>query len=719
MRIRNLSAYGVSIAALGAGAMITQLVLLREFLSLFNGNELIIGIVLAGWMLLTGLGAKLGRLFGERSAFVPAALHILLGILPAGVLWLLRILRNELFDPGRLPGLFEAAATAVVAMLPFCILSGMLLTIYSRRMSAQADNKISDVYALDTLGAIAGGAVFSFLFVYILNAFHNLYAVAIINFAAAAVIAAHSTASGAKRPAFWLAIGLIIAAGAVSFLPLSRDSLGELYAGQKILDYQISPYGRVVATQSGEQINFYENGVYLFSTGNTIQAEESVHYVMVQRPEARSVLMISGGASGAAKEILKYGPKKIDYVEVNPAIISIAGEYTDNLAEEKINVIQGDGRSFIRETENKYDVIIVNTPEPSTAQLNRYYTTEFFEELRRKLTPGGAISVSLPPTPNYVSKEERGMNSVLLATLKMSFDNIEIIPGGKNYYLASDDTLFANIPLRISQQGIKTDYVNMYYLDYFSMKQRADYIRRSADTGAAINRDFEPVAYQNAIIYWLSKFGVKYWILPAVIFIPMLLFVVFMRPVDIGMFTGGFAASGLEIIIMIAFQIFYGYVYHMAGVIITVFMAGMALGAMLAGRREWALFHFMTALSVSFIISLFLPGILGWMHSISRLDVLIIGLLLVITAAVGATTGAMFSSASQVFLARHDEEDISRISSRAGEVFGADLIGSAFGAVAVSLVLIPTLGIMLSCLIIAGFQFVALLYVYLRKGHFY
>ena len=47
---------------LGFSSLYTQVFLLREFLSIFNGNELVLGIVLANWMLLTGTGAYLGKI---------------------------------------------------------------------------------------------------------------------------------------------------------------------------------------------------------------------------------------------------------------------------------------------------------------------------------------------------------------------------------------------------------------------------------------------------------------------------------------------------------------------------------------------------------------------------------------------------------------------------------------------------------------------------------
>ncbi|MFN8133733.1 MAG: hypothetical protein U0Z17_00325 [Bacteroidales bacterium] len=86
--------------------MATQLILLREFLSVFNGNELVIGIVLANWMVLTGLGALI-----NRKTKVPAGLKgimtglFILSIIPVITLFLLNWLRNSILPVGGIPGL--------------------------------------------------------------------------------------------------------------------------------------------------------------------------------------------------------------------------------------------------------------------------------------------------------------------------------------------------------------------------------------------------------------------------------------------------------------------------------------------------------------------------------------------------------------------------------------------------------------------------------------
>ena len=51
----------LAVGALGVSCVITQLALLRELLTVFSGNEIVLGIILGNWFLLTGLGSWLGR----------------------------------------------------------------------------------------------------------------------------------------------------------------------------------------------------------------------------------------------------------------------------------------------------------------------------------------------------------------------------------------------------------------------------------------------------------------------------------------------------------------------------------------------------------------------------------------------------------------------------------------------------------------------------------
>ena len=112
-----------------------------------------------------------------------------------------------------------------------------------------------------------------------------------------------------------------------------------------------SPYGRLVVTEQAGQYNFIESGVVLFSTQNAQQVEETVHYAMAQRPRARRVLLVSGGVSGTAREILKYPVQRVDYVELDPLLLEVAAAVAAReLADPRIHVIATDGRLHVRQT---------------------------------------------------------------------------------------------------------------------------------------------------------------------------------------------------------------------------------------------------------------------------------------------------------------------------------------------------------------------------------
>ena len=130
-----------------------------------------------------------------------------------------------------------------------------------------------------------------------------------------------------------------------------------------------------------------------FSTHNLEAVEETVHYAMAQRPDARRVLLISGGVSGTAREMLKYSAH-VDYVELDPLILQVARQFLPgSLDDPRIEVINTDGRLFVRQTDRRYDVILIDVPDPSTSQINRFYTREFFAEAKQRLTEHGVLAL--------------------------------------------------------------------------------------------------------------------------------------------------------------------------------------------------------------------------------------------------------------------------------------------------------------------------------------
>jgi len=576
----------LAVGALGVSCVMTQLALMRELLGAFSGNELALGVVLGNWLLLMGIGTWLGRTSDKlrNPLAVLIVMQILVAVLPLLQVFLLRILRNVVFVRGAAVGVSETVFSALILLLPYCLVAGYALTLVCSLLAREEGaSGIGHVYVADSIGSIGGGVLFSFVLVRFLDHAGILVYPAVLNLL---VAAAMGFRTGHKLlSAIAGALAVVVMAAAV-LADLDGISTALQYPRQHIVARANSPYGKLLVTESDGQFDFIENGIPLTSTRDDQHVEETVHYAMAQRPDARKVLLVAGGISGTAKEILKYNVSRVDYVELDPLILEFGRKYLpENLADNRINIINTDGRLFVRQTREKYDVVIVDVPEPSTAQLNRFFTVEFLAEVKRTLSSGGVVSFSPGHYENYVSPELARMLASACRSLKQSFRNVLVIPGGRVFFLASDGPLFDDIASRIERQGIKTKLMNRHYLDAMLTADRMADMQRAIVQPAALNKDFNPVLYFYHLRRWMSQFKAGFGVLQVLLLVLFCVYLIRLRGTAFVLFASGFAGTTLEIVLLLAFQVLCGSVYRQLGVIVTVFMVGLAAGALMANRR--------------------------------------------------------------------------------------------------------------------------------------
>ncbi len=123
----------LAVGWLGVSALLAQLTLLRELLAAFSGSELVFGVVLGNWMLLTGIGSALGRRVARLKSPLAAlvAVQVLLAVLPIGDVFLLRTLRNVIFVRGVEIGLTDTVVSCFVILAPYCLAVGYALPLAS------------------------------------------------------------------------------------------------------------------------------------------------------------------------------------------------------------------------------------------------------------------------------------------------------------------------------------------------------------------------------------------------------------------------------------------------------------------------------------------------------------------------------------------------------------------------------------------------------------
>ncbi|MDD2763616.1 MAG: fused MFS/spermidine synthase [Opitutaceae bacterium] len=615
----------LAVGGLGVSAVMTQLVLMRELLAAFSGNELVFGISLGSWLLLTGAGAWLGRWISCRGAAgcAPDADHapraqpaaplqrmpgaatptspirddgvaVPIGFLIAGLIAVaaiplaqvvaVRVLRDVVFIRGAAVGVGGTVLGCLALLLPFCLVSGALLTLacalLARREGAPG---IGRVYVADSVGSIGGGILFSFVLVPWFDHFALLCFPAFLSLLLAAGLAGHFH----KR--LLLASTLIVAAGlALHTMLIDADDVTTAvqHWGRPTVFRGNSPYGRLVITDDSGQLTFFENGVPVITTHNLDRIEETVHYAMSQRPDARRVLLISGGVAGTAREILRYGVGEVTYVEIDPLIIAAGRRFLpEYLADPRIKTVATDGRRFVQQTAGRFDVVIVDVADPSTAQLNRFYTAGFFAEVRRILNPGGVFAFGLGHYENYVSPELARLLSSARRTLQPSFARVRMIPGGRVFFLASDGPLSLDIAARLEQRRLATKLVRRPYLEAMLAPDRLADLDRAVAQPADPNTDLNPALYYYQLRHWLSQFTVRAGLPVGALLVLLGIYLLRQRALPRVIFASGFAASALEVVLLLGFQALYGSLYRQVGLVVTVFMAGLAAGAWMAGRR--------------------------------------------------------------------------------------------------------------------------------------
>jgi spermidine synthase len=665
------------VIATGMASVVTQLLTIREFLSQFKGNEIIIALILFNWLVLGGIGTLLAR-FVTRRLWKPGRLglvwlSLLLAALSGPQILGIRMLRDLFFIHGSSVGFYATWLYTFLIIMPYCLLLGFVLpySLFILRNESH-DYPAARIYITDNIGDVSGGILFSFALVYLLT---PLQAVCLANLPLLATVYFLIAGSHSQRVCAVLGTGaaaVILVAG----VWLEKPSL--VPAEGQLAYYQETRYGRIAVHRDQDQFTLFEDGKPVYSNQNISVAEETVHYPLAQLDDIEHVLLISA-EGGVMQELQKYRLTSIDYVELDPQVATTQFRFGMLEKIPGLRLIHQDGRAFLAGTNKSYDAIIVNLPEPETFQINRFYTDRFFELARAHLKPGGVLSFGMQGFQNYIAEPQRQKYSSLYNTAAGYFKHVTLLPGQKVFFVCRNQAIDTDIPAALARKGIATSYVSGFYYGNLT-PERIDRLNQHIDPSIPINRDQTPYLIRTMFSQWFAKYQTSP--LGFIIAVFGLTFVYLLRTTrpEFVLFSTGCITMGSEILVIFAFQIFFGYIYLQIGIIITVFLAGLLPGAWLGNRLRG---NGKTVLAVSDGILILLLGlfILALVTISDRLPVLVY---LVFGFSVSLVCGFQFPVALE--LAGRDNAAASR-------TFSADLIGAGCGTLVTSAILIPYLGI--------------------------
>jgi spermidine synthase len=574
-----------AIIGTGVSSIAVQLVTVREFLSQFHGNEITISLVLFCWLLLTGLGSFIAKAFRWPSVTGFTLLSGLLALWPLPQLILIRYLRESVFVHGASPGFNQTVVYILVTIALYCLLLGFILPYALRVLNDRWETFTSGgLYVTDSIGDITGGILFSFVLVY---SFTPFVTVAITSGLLILAVLLLFFVLG-RTVLFFL---MLVLTGFFCLLSLNSHFEKVTLAPQygEIIRYVESPYGRIVITKEGPQHTFWESGTPFYSDADIVNSEEKIHYALSQLKEVKSVLLVSGGLGETLREVSKYAPASVDYVELDPNLTRVAQELGLIAQSPALAVIHDDGRHYIKMTSKKYDAIVVDLPEPDTFQLNRFFTSEFFSLAKKALQKDGILSFNVDYSPNYLSDIQRTKLSILYNTAKQYFRNVLILPGEKAYFLCGDGDLSTDVPGRLALKSVHTSYVEGYYHGNVT-EERIEGLQKKLDPKAPVNTDFEPRIMSALFQEWFAMHGSSPKVFALVTLGLTLLYLIFLRREEYVLFTTGLANMGVEMLMIFTFQVMYGYIYLKLGAIVTALLTGLLPGALLGNLfkgRGW------------------------------------------------------------------------------------------------------------------------------------
>ena len=383
----------------------------------------------------------------------------------------------------------------------------------------------------------------------------------------------------------------------------------------------------------------------------------------------------------------------------------------------RVRIFNDDGRLFIKKTSKKYDAILIGIGQPTTAKTNRFYTIEFFKEVRKVLNNGGVLALRLSSEENYLDEDILKLNSVIYNSLREVFPKILIIPSTFNYYIASEKKLDYNITGRLEYRNITTTFVNEGYLIDILSPSRIEYIYDSLDKDAGLNSDFKPIAYYHHMNHWLRLLDVNKSIFLTVILLFLFLAYLKLDDIEACVFTIGFSGMTFEILLIIVFQIMFGIVYSMIGFLISCFMIGIVFGGYIVSRKIEEFMdrplHMIPFIAMCYsLIILPIFYLIGLVGSVRMMFLITWFLFPILTIIAGFLVGVTYP---MCVAKKSGKGNISVI---VGRLSSIDFAGAFLGAMLSATFLIPFYGIGSACLIIAGFNLISGLRLFKRWNQY-
>ncbi len=576
---------------LGASAVLIQTGMLRQIMAVYGFNEVIISAIFFVWLAWGAVGSITFR----RGKF-PTQITLLglSGLITPALIKLSAVVLHPTF--GTAAPVWTVVITAAIGAMP-AFFGGRTFASLAKLAPA------GKLYASEGIGSFIGGI----LTLLLLPVSDNMV------FLASALLIAFAIANNpgaVKKYILWV----ILLAGAGMW--------GGKFAEKTIwkhYDFSTvdSPYGKIVLlTRQGESY-LYQNGKLIAAGGDTLSTEQIIHPVMWVHDTGATVLLVGGIFNGAGGHILKHSPARIDFPYTDRKLYLMAIANFPHIRKiwnsPKFHPVYRDVRTFLRATREKYDIIFALPGMPLSGGDNRFWTREFFRQLRSHLTDTGAVAVGIPVGANFLSPYQAELCAGIWRTFSSVFATPEIyfLDGMVLLYAEKSPNRGQSLKDRLIALGrenklrpINAATIYPEYLPILFQSQRQETLMReiSAARFSAINRDWHPLIYIWGVLEQIYLSGTKIspelfakvagynGVVLGIVAIVAIIFALIggkIRNLSLT-FIGGLWGILSQTLFMLIFQANFGNLYWLIGADTGVFLLGTSLGSYRGSTRKYA-----------------------------------------------------------------------------------------------------------------------------------
>ncbi len=350
-------------------------------------------LVIGTFLCAMGVGSYIAKFITRRLIETFVELEIWIGLL-GGASSILMFAINA-FAESLFTLFFYSLCTAIG------ILVGLEIPLLVRilKSSGGFSEAISNVLAIDYIGALAGSLLFPLVALPFLGLSRTSVVFGLLNLGVAA--AGTTLLSGAKF-AVRLRLGIAFMVLISLFLTSGRlvGFLEDLLYQDSIVYCRTTTYQRIVITRWQNDIRLFLNGHIQFSSIDEERYHEAlVIPAMEAAARKRQVLILGGGDGLAAREVLSYpSVENIVLVDLDPVMTELARTRPELLAlnrnalnDAKVEIVNADAMAFLSEDQRFFDIILIDLPDPNTPALAKLYSRSFYAMVNRRLTAGGVM----------------------------------------------------------------------------------------------------------------------------------------------------------------------------------------------------------------------------------------------------------------------------------------------------------------------------------------